>query len=219
MKLGDVIREYRIKNRMSMGDFAKKSGISKPYVSMLESNKNSRDGKSIVPSITTLQKISRAINISLNDLLHMLDGNQSIDLKPDTLNDEQIELIKGYDSLDAGGRKVIMDMIGQLNFGNRAVRKVARSSTVTLSAEVERPAAVARPLRLSRSSPRIHFNNVRPEGNVPSAVVKAIGGLDSVKKITGVEVEAVGVLAKTVGVGKRMTVDKPVISARSFKDD
>ena len=203
MKLGDVIREYRIKNRMSMGDFAKKSGISKPYVSMLESNKNSRDGKSIVPSITTLQKISRAINVSLNDLLHMLDSNQSIDLKPDTLNDEQIELIKGYDSLDAGGRKVIMDMIGQLNFGNRAVRKVARSS------------AVARPLRLSRSAPRIHFNNIRPEVKVPSAVVNSA----SAKKITGVEVEAVGVLAKTVGVGKRMAVDKPVISARSFKDD
>ena len=103
-----------------------------------------------------------------------------------------------------------MDMIGQLNFGNRAVRKVARSS------------AVARPLRLSRSAPRIHFNNVRPEGNVPSAVVKAIGGLDSVKKITGVEVnevKAVGVLTKTVSVGKGMTVDKPVISTRSFKDD
>ena len=55
-----------------------------------------------------------------------------------------------------------------------------------------------------------------------SAVVKAIGGLDSVKKITGVEVnevKAVGVLTKTVGVGKRITVDKPVIPARSFKDD
>lgn len=87
---------------------------------------------------------------------------------------------------------------------------------------MEGPAAVARPLRLSRSSPRIHFNNVRPEGDVSSAVVKAIGGLDSVKKITGVEVnevKAVDVLAKTDGVGKRMTVDKPVISARSFKDD
>jgi len=56
MNLSDVIREYRVNNDMSMGDFAKKSGISKPYVSMLEANKNSRDGKSIVPSITTLQK-------------------------------------------------------------------------------------------------------------------------------------------------------------------
>ena len=175
MKLGDVIREYRIKNRMSMGDFAKKSGISKPYVSMLESNKNSRDGKSIVPSITTLQKISRAINVSLNDLLHMLDSNQSIDLKPDTLNDEQIELIKGYDSLNDGGKKVIMDMIGQLNFG--------RSSSRTNG--VVRPDAVG----------------------ISTAIIKPVGGLDSVKKITGVEVKeakAVGVLAKTVGVEKRI---------------
>ena len=189
-----------MKNRMSMGDFAKKSSISKPYVSMLESNKNSRDGKSIVPSITTLQKISRAINVSLNDLLHMLDDNQSIDLKPDTLNDEQIELIKGYDSLDAGGRKVIMDMIGQLNFGNRAVRKVEH-----------RPAAVTRPLRFSRGVPRVRFNSVRPEVKVPSAVLKSA----STEKITGVEVKEV----KAVGVERKSEVGKREFAASSFKND
>ena len=75
MRLGDIIREYRNKNEMSMGDFARKSGLSKPYISMLEANKNSRDGKSIAPSITTLQKVSRAVNISFNDLLRMLDGD------------------------------------------------------------------------------------------------------------------------------------------------
>ena len=47
-RLGDIIREYRLKNEMSMGDFAKKSRLSKPYISMLEANKNSRNGKSIV---------------------------------------------------------------------------------------------------------------------------------------------------------------------------
>ena len=113
--MGDIIRSYRLKNDMSMGDFAKKSGLSKPYISMLEANKNSRDGKSIVPSITTLQKVSRAVNVSLNDLLRMIDGDQNINLAPDNLNDEQIALLTGYSLLNDGGKKIIMDMIGQLN--------------------------------------------------------------------------------------------------------
>lgn len=116
VRLGDIIREYRMKNELSMGDFARKSGLSKPYISMLEADKNSRDGKSIVPSITTLQKVSRAVNVPFNDLLRMLDGDQNINLKPDNLNDEQIALLEGYNLLNDGGKKIIMDMIGQLNF-------------------------------------------------------------------------------------------------------
>ena len=120
MRLGDIIREYRLKNDMSMGDFAKKSGISKPYVSMLESNKNSRDGKSIVPSITTLQKVSRAVNVSLNDLLRMLDGDQNINLKPDILDNEQVALLSGYNLLNDSEKKIIKDMINQLNFAHNS---------------------------------------------------------------------------------------------------
>jgi len=120
MRLGEVIRAYRLENDMSMGDFAKKSGISKPYVSMLESNKNSRDGKSIAPSITTLQKVSRAVNLSLNDLLRMLDGDQSMNFKPNILDNDQIALLSGYNLLNDGGKKVILDMISQLNFGRNS---------------------------------------------------------------------------------------------------
>ena len=109
----------------------------------------------------------------------------------DEKNNEEMRLLDGYRELDAGGRKVVMDMIGQLNFGNRAVRKVEH-----------RPAAVTRPLRFSRGVPRVRFNSVRPEVKVPSAVLKSA----STEKITGVEakeVKAVGVLAKTVGVGRK----------------
>ena len=83
-----------------------------------------------------------------------------------------------------------MDMIGQLNLGCSS----SRSSGVVC------PDAVG----------------------ISTTIIKPIGGLDSVKKITSVEaneVKVVVVLAKMVGVGKRKTVDKPVISARSFKDD
>ena len=40
MTLGDVIKNYRTNYNMSMDMFAKKSGISKAYISLLEKNKH-----------------------------------------------------------------------------------------------------------------------------------------------------------------------------------
>lgn len=51
-----------------MVKFAKLSGIGKPYVSMFKANKNFRDGKKINPSVNTLQKISCAVHIPMNEL-------------------------------------------------------------------------------------------------------------------------------------------------------
>ena len=51
----------------------------------------------------------------------MLDGDQNINLKPDNLNDEQIALLEGYNLLNDGGKKIIMDMIGQLNIARESV--------------------------------------------------------------------------------------------------
>ena len=82
-----------------MRDFARLSGLSKPYVSMLEANKNSRDGKKIKPSVVTLQKVSHAVNISLNDLLRLLDSEQIIDL--DSTTDAEIsEPVTKYKKLN-----------------------------------------------------------------------------------------------------------------------
>ena len=113
MRLGEIIRDYRLKNHISMGDFAKISGISKPYVSMLEANKNSRDGKKINPSVKTLQKISHAVNIPLNDLIRMLDGEQLIALNSN-VEDEELRLLADYRSLNAEGKKIVQGMIKQL---------------------------------------------------------------------------------------------------------
>ena len=110
MKLGDIIREYRQTHGLSMGEFATLSGLSKPYISMLESNKNSRDGKPIVPSIGTLLKAAKAMNISLNEILSMLGENQRINLAPE-INEKQTELIKGYNELNADGQILLMGML------------------------------------------------------------------------------------------------------------
>lgn len=115
MKLGEIIREYRLRNKMSMGDFAKASGISKPYVSMLEANKNSNGGKPIAPSVETLQKVAYSLGISLDELLRKL-GDEKIDLRPSPYSEEEIKVLNGYRALNPEGKSLIKSMIGQLNF-------------------------------------------------------------------------------------------------------
>ena len=40
MTLGEIIKQYRDENKMSMDAFAKKAGLSKAYISILERNYN-----------------------------------------------------------------------------------------------------------------------------------------------------------------------------------
>lgn len=59
MYVGELIQAYRRETNLSMDEFARLTGLSKPYISMLEKNRNSRTGKPIVPSVATLQKWPR----------------------------------------------------------------------------------------------------------------------------------------------------------------
>ena len=69
MTLGDLIREYREQHGMSMEEFARLSGLSKGYISMLEKNKNPRNGKPIVPSIATYDGVATAMHVSVAELM------------------------------------------------------------------------------------------------------------------------------------------------------
>ena len=113
MKLGEIIREYRLRNKISMGDFARASGLSKPYVSMLEANKNSNDGKPIALSVETLQKVTCAVGISPDELLRKL-GDEKIDLCSSSFSEEEIKMLNGYRALSDEGKQLVRGMIGQL---------------------------------------------------------------------------------------------------------
>ncbi len=114
MKLGGIIKEYRMMNNMSMSDFAKASGLSKPYISMLESNKNSNGGKPIAPSVETLKKVADAIHISLDDLLRKM-GDEKINLSKRQFDDEEIKLIEKYRTLTEERKRLVKGMIVQLS--------------------------------------------------------------------------------------------------------
>lgn len=80
MKIGDLIKEYRQLNTLTMQDFADKSGLSKSYISMLEKGKHPQNNREIVPSIETVKNIAVAMGISVDDILDVVDNNQLIDI-------------------------------------------------------------------------------------------------------------------------------------------
>lgn len=91
MTLGELIREYREQYGMSMEEFARLSGLSKGYISMLEKNKNPRNGKPIVPSITTYDGVATAMHVSVAELMEKV-GEKNDDLPDLNARDErQIE--------------------------------------------------------------------------------------------------------------------------------
>lgn len=85
MKIGEILSEYLTENGMSQRQFAKKCGMSNGYISMLIKNKNTHSDKPIVPSLSTLLSISKALGISLDQLLETADDIQ-IDISSEDIS-------------------------------------------------------------------------------------------------------------------------------------
>lgn len=87
MTIGDIIKAYRAEHDTSMDDFARRAGLSKAYISILERNINPSTGKPAAPSLETIKSVASAIDVDVNALLDMLDGDQRVTLlsKSDTI--------------------------------------------------------------------------------------------------------------------------------------
>ena len=81
MTLGDIVKNFRIENNISMEEFSKRTSLSKGYISMLENNTNPRNNKPIAPTLPTLKKIANGMNLDIDILLKTLDINQAITLE------------------------------------------------------------------------------------------------------------------------------------------
>ena len=90
MTLGEVVHKYRKDHAMSMRDFAKVSGLSNGYISMLEKNLNPISNGPITPSIDTYKRVAKGMGKSVDEVLALVNGEniptektntQPIDLK------------------------------------------------------------------------------------------------------------------------------------------
>ena len=83
MFLGEIVKKYRLEHKISMDEFARLSGLSKGYISMLEKNENPRTKKPISPSIDTIKQVSEVTGIDFNEIIEMLDDDLELILNND----------------------------------------------------------------------------------------------------------------------------------------
>lgn len=76
MTLGEIVKAYRTQHRLTMEQFAQKSGLSKGYISMLEKNRNPNSNKPIVPSLETIQSVAAAMCVDLTQVLAQMEGKE-----------------------------------------------------------------------------------------------------------------------------------------------
>jgi len=67
MNIGETIRNYRLQKGMSQGDIEKRTGLLRCYLSRVENGHT-------IPAIETLEKLARALEMPLYQLLY--DGDQ-----------------------------------------------------------------------------------------------------------------------------------------------
>lgn len=61
-KFGKKLREVRLKKKLSQGDVAKILGVHRTYISGLERGRRN-------PSLLTVQKIAKALEVSVDELI------------------------------------------------------------------------------------------------------------------------------------------------------
>lgn len=131
MKLSEIIRSYRKNYDLSMDMMAKLCNVSKPYISMLENEKNTKTGEPISPKAETLVKLANGMNISIDELVRMMDGDIVVTFKPKEYSQEEAELIKKFRKLNADGKTALsaqLDIMLQMN------KYIANEKNSTISA-------------------------------------------------------------------------------------
>ncbi len=114
MKLSQIVSSYRQEHGFSMDVFAKKCGVSKSYISMLENNVNPQSGKPVVPTIVTLKKLAKGMDMDLDALISIID-DQPVDISPiSNLTFEEGLLLKKFRLLNSSGKEKVLDYISLL---------------------------------------------------------------------------------------------------------
>ena len=85
MHLGEIIKEFRAANKLSMAKFAEMANVSKAYISVLERNKRPDTEKPVVPSIPVIKNVAEAMGMSFDDLFNLLEDNQVVSVVDDSI--------------------------------------------------------------------------------------------------------------------------------------
>lgn len=87
MTLGDIIKNYRAETGTSQDEIAKRSGLSKAYISILERNINPSTGREPVPSMEAIASIANAIGVDFDVLFREINPQSKVSLSTSDFED------------------------------------------------------------------------------------------------------------------------------------
>ena len=106
MNIGSTIREYRLQKNMSQGDIEKRTGLLRCYLSRVENGHT-------VPSLDTLQKIARALDLQLSQFF--ADELVSREMSSLNLDEDEIRFltqVQRYSAqLSESDRRLLLAMV------------------------------------------------------------------------------------------------------------
>jgi transcriptional regulator with XRE-family HTH domain len=104
--IGTTIREYRLQKNMSQGDIEKRTGLLRCYLSRVENGHT-------VPSLDTLQKIARALDLQLSQFF--AEELVSKEMSGLNLNEDEIRFltqVQRYSAqLSESDRRLLLAMV------------------------------------------------------------------------------------------------------------
>lgn len=91
MKIGELVREYRLSKKLTQQELAEKSDLSLPFINLIENNRRNL-------SVDTLLKILSAMDIDPSDFFRPLsetsDDNLQLLIEKIQLNKNRTEIIE-----------------------------------------------------------------------------------------------------------------------------
>ena len=101
MYIGEVIKKYREEHNLSTRTFAEKVGLSNGYISQLERIYDYRTNKPILVSYEALKKIADGMNITIDNLVSILEEDQEVTINED-INVKDIIVVPVLGTIPAG---------------------------------------------------------------------------------------------------------------------
>ena len=106
MNIGNTIRDYRLQKGLSQGDIEKRTGLLRCYLSRVENGHT-------VPSLETLQKIARALDLQLSQFF--AEDTVSKEMSTLRLSEDEIRFltqIQRYSAhLSESDRRLLLAMV------------------------------------------------------------------------------------------------------------
>ena len=89
-------------------------GITKGYVAMLEKNVNSKTGRPVKPTVETISKVCKGLNMDINEVFELLDDDYEI-IVPAVKKNNSVAADITLKMIENSELTVVMEKVSKLN--------------------------------------------------------------------------------------------------------